>query len=162
MRQMPRFSLVSVAWLALALNFVIGLKWITYLDYIVSSPMGSLGRGSLTPSSLDQKAQVCLVDPAICRLNHQHKGEVGAPTQVGGARRGGLRESTPLPPLPPLHSQSLHNNTSSSHHSHHQLSRNHSQEQQQSVTLSVSPLTTYNIVSLFPTFNDIGTANKNK
>ncbi|KAM7533396.1 hypothetical protein Aperf_G00000123521 [Anoplocephala perfoliata] len=75
------------------------------------SPLSSSGQ-----ISNERKAQVCLVDPALCRLNHQHhRAEQQTPisADIGGTiLRRGTREDTPLPPLPPQYPH--HSNSNSS------------------------------------------------
>uniref|UniRef100_A0A5K3EQN2 SH2 domain-containing protein n=1 Tax=Mesocestoides corti TaxID=53468 RepID=A0A5K3EQN2_MESCO len=61
-----------------------------------ATPLGSLGRNSAGHVTLDHRHQVCLVDPSVCRLNHQHR-DVGA---AGGMLRT-VRQTPPLPPIPP-------------------------------------------------------------
>ncbi|KAL5964239.1 hypothetical protein TSMEX_008024 [Taenia solium] len=84
----------------------------------IPSPLGSLGRSSLGQIPLDRKAQVCLVDPSMCHLNHQQR-DATTPTNAaanapGSGTRRGVRKSTPLPPLPPLHPH--HFNTTQQQH----------------------------------------------
>uniref|UniRef100_A0A158QES1 Non-specific serine/threonine protein kinase n=1 Tax=Hymenolepis diminuta TaxID=6216 RepID=A0A158QES1_HYMDI len=89
------------------------------------SPLSSLGRSSLGHISSDRKPQICLVDPSLCRLNHQHvrgdqqqtPGTTNGNAAVGSMMRRGNRESTPLPPLPPQYPH--HSNSNSSGPSNH-------------------------------------------
>ncbi|KAM3184316.1 hypothetical protein ACTXT7_008597 [Hymenolepis weldensis] len=91
------------------------------------SPLSSLGRSSLGHISSDRKPQICLVDPSLCRLNHQHvRGDqqqtpvtTNGNAGVGSMMRRGNRESTPLPPLPPQYPH--HSNSNSSGPSNHNL-----------------------------------------
>ncbi|VDN96363.1 unnamed protein product [Rodentolepis nana] len=94
------------------------------------SPLSSLGRSSLGHIASDRKPQLCLMDPFLCRLNHQHtrgdqqQGPVLTNGNLGGGSmmKRGNRESTPLPPLPPQHPH--HSNSNSSGPTSHLL-QNH-------------------------------------